>query len=253
MRKRSGIIRRAAAAALIASVWSLSVSMAPETPRTLEFIPETYDFGTIREDDGKVSGLALAVNVSGDTTVITTVRTSCGCTGASYTDRVIAPGDTAEITFTYNPANRPGRFEKTIKVFTGSDRVRNDFTIKGNVIANAESLKKAYPYESGGLRLSTVITEAGKVKRGEMVPLFVGLYNPSEQAMTLKAATDSKALEASLIPEEIPGGELGALTMVVKPRKMPERTKEFRYNAYILDAESGDTLVTIPVGGCVVP
>lgn len=229
------------------------LSMSPDTDRTLEFIPDTFDFGQIREEDGKAEAEIKAVNISSDTTAITSVRTSCGCTQASYTEGVLAPGDTAAISFSYNPANRPGKFEKTIKVFTGADRIRNTFTIKGNVSPSRESLIKAYPHEAGGLRLSSTIIDAGKVHKDELVPLFIGIHNPQEREVALRCASDAPALEVSLLPDTLQKGEIGALTMVLKARKLPPATKEILQKAYIIDAMTSDTLVSIPVGGYVVP
>lgn len=235
----------------LASIFLLS--MSSDTGRTLEFIPDCYDFGVIMEESGKAEGYVKAINISQDTTFISSVKTSCGCTDASHTEGLLAPGDTAIISFAYNPANRPGVFEKRIKVFTGTDRVRNNFAIKGKVKPSDESLRKAYPHEAGALLLSSTVIDAGKVREDELVPLFIGVYNPDGRDLSLIGGSDSPALEASFIPDTLPGHELGSLTMVLKARKLPPATKEFLQKAYIIYAQTSDTLVTIPVGGYLVP
>lgn len=229
------------------------LSMSADTDRTLRFIPDVYDFGKLREEDGKAEGHVQAVNMSQDTICITSVRTSCGCTGTSYTEESLAPGDTATISFTYNPANRPGKFEKTIKVFTGKERTLNSFSIKGNVLPSQESLMKAYPHSSGGLQLSSLMIEAGKVHKDELLPLFIGVYNPQEKAVPVKGESSSEALEANFIPETLSPGEIGSLTIVLKAKKFPADTKEFRERVFIIDSQTSDTLANIPVGGYILP
>lgn len=238
---------------VLVAVVPVLLSASSDDDMTLRFIPETYDFGTILEDDGPARATVTAVNATSDTLFITSVRTSCGCTAAEFDKGILAPTDTAHISFTYNPANRPGSFEKTVKVFTGEPRVVNRFNIKGKVKASRTSLDKAYPHKGGNLQFSSLIVDAGKVGRGEMVPLFIGIYNPGENEAALAVKSSSEALEATLLPDTIPPSELGSLTMVLKGMKFNKDIKEIREYVYITDRIAGDTIVRIPVGGYIVP
>ena len=84
----------------------------------IEWLSTSYDFGTFKEAEGPQTGCVRMVNHGPDETVINRVKSTCGCTVAEYTDGIIAVGDTAEVRFTYDPAGRPGRFSKSIKVYT---------------------------------------------------------------------------------------------------------------------------------------
>lgn len=233
----------------LAVLAAVSLAMAPADDRTFEFVPSIYDFGSIREVDGNVSAIVKAVNVSPDTTFITSVRTSCGCTGATYTDRLLAPGDTAEITVSYNPDNRPGRFLKTIKIFSGLDRTSSSFKIKGNVIPGEKSLRKTYPHQIGGLRFSTTLLDLGEVSPGEVRPVFVGLYNVGDTPLVLTADSDSPAFESKVVPDTIPANDPGTLSVILKSRRLGEFEKSFNHYVYLIEKQSNDTIATIPIGG----
>lgn len=219
--------------------------------KTLRFIPATVDFGVIREEDGEVSRSAKAVNISPDSTYIISARTSCGCTGAEYTEAVLAPGDTATVTITYDPMNRPGKFLKTAKFFTGEQRISNSLKIQGTVIPSRNNLDRSYPDRIGNLRFSSVILNAGEISRSEARPLFVGIYNDSERAIALTTDTDSVPLESALMPDTIEPFGIATLSLMLKGRMIPEKEAGFLYKAYLMDAQSGDTLACVPVGGSV--
>ena len=78
----------------------------------LVFDRPAWDFGTIRETDGPVTHRFVCRNEGEHPEVILQVTTTCGCTTPRYTRKPILPGEEAEITVTYDPANRPGNFSR---------------------------------------------------------------------------------------------------------------------------------------------
>ena len=58
----------------------------------LVFTPDTWDFGTIRETDGRVSHTFTGENRGNTPVVILDVVTTCGCTVPQFTKRPIRPG-----------------------------------------------------------------------------------------------------------------------------------------------------------------
>lgn len=229
--------------------------MAPmicaQMEKTLRFIPESLDFGIIREEDGKQSRSVRAINISDSSTCIISARTSCGCSVAEYPEQILAPGDTTEITITYDPFNRPGQFLKTAKIFTGEERIGNSFKIKGTVVPSRKNLLRAYPDSVGVLRLSSRIIDAGSVSPKEVRPLFVGIYNDSNRPLRLSASSDASPLEAAIAPDSLESFSTGTLTLMLKGRLIPDDVSVINYYSFIIDASSGDTIVTIPVGGFV--
>ena len=86
----------------------------------LVFDRPAWDFGTIRETDGPVTHRFVCRNEGEHPEVILQVTTTCGCTTPRYTRKPILPGEEAEITVTYDPANRPGNFSRKLAVFTAA-------------------------------------------------------------------------------------------------------------------------------------
>lgn len=232
---------------------ALTPAVYSQIEKTLKFEPEKVDFGKIREEDGKVSQTVRAINISQDTTFIISARTSCGCSDVDYPLDLIPPGDTVEVTLTYDPVNRPGKFLKTARFFTGEERISNSIKLSGTVIPSKANLDRSYPDKAGPLRLSTLFVDAGEVSRHEARPLFVGLYNDTDQFLALKAVSDNDTLEAGLVPDTIEPFGIGTVTLMLKGRNIPENETEIVYRSALIDAATGDTLVSIPVGGMVKP
>ncbi len=93
----------------------------------------SFDFGNIKEADGKVSHTFKIDNNGDGPLVITRVIASCGCTTPEWTREPIAPGKSGDVKITYNPANRPGAFIKTISIYSNGKKGSFILTIKGKV------------------------------------------------------------------------------------------------------------------------
>lgn len=93
----------------------------------------SFDFGSIKEADGKVSHTFKIDNTGDGPLVITRVIASCGCTTPEWTKEPIAPGKSGDVKITYNPANRPGAFVKTISIYSNGKKGSFILTIKGKV------------------------------------------------------------------------------------------------------------------------
>lgn len=241
--------RCALQAIAIVCLLALSPAAYAQMEKTLKFIPDKVDFGTIREENGKVSRKVKAVNISTDTTFIISARTSCGCSAAEYSEEKLAPGDTTIVTITYDPTNRPGKFLKTARFFTGKERIGNSIKISGTVVPSKKNLDKAYPEKAGSLRMSSLMINAGEVARTEARPLFIGLYNDSEKPLVISASTDAAALEAGIAPDTIEPFGIGTLTLMLKARNIPSTETEILYKAHLLNASTSDTITSIPVIG----
>ena len=247
------IIARLLGFCAILTIWCgpYATEATGQTQNTLKFVPEVLDFGIIREANGKVSARVKAVNVSDKTTYIISARTSCGCSGVEYDDTPLAPGDSTEITITYDPTNRPGKFLKTAKIYTGEEREGNSFKLKGTVIPSGRNLDRAYPVKAGELRLSTMLVNAGEIGDSETRPLFVGIYNDSDRPLAIKAASDAAPMDANVLPDSIEPYGISAITLMLHGRDIRTTGPDFNYNAYIINAATGDTITRIPVGGTI--
>jgi len=94
----------------------------------------SHDFGDIKEADGKVSHTFEIKNTGDQPLVITRVIASCGCTTPEWTKEPVAAGKTATVQITFDPANRPGPFAKTISVYSNGKTGSFILTIRGKVL-----------------------------------------------------------------------------------------------------------------------
>lgn len=90
-----------------------------------------HDFGTIQRQVPQSVTFSL-LNHSSEPIMITKAVGSCGCTVASYTEEMIAPGEEGAVQATYNAANL-GSFAKTVTVTTSAGGEPQVLRIKGTV------------------------------------------------------------------------------------------------------------------------
>ncbi|MBQ7041746.1 MAG: DUF1573 domain-containing protein [Muribaculaceae bacterium] len=100
----------------------------------ISFLEKSHDFGTIKEANGPVSYEFEFKNVGDEPLVILSARASCGCTKPEYPEKPIKPGEKGKIKITYNPAGRPGEFDRKVKIQTNDKSRRPVLKITGVVI-----------------------------------------------------------------------------------------------------------------------
>ena len=119
----------------------------------ITFEKTDHDFGKINEADGRVTTVFTFKNEGMEPLVLSNVRASCGCTTPKWPRQPIEPGQTGEITVTYNPNGRPGRFNKTVTITSNATEPTTRVTIKGEVIPKPAKPVDKYPVKMGELSL----------------------------------------------------------------------------------------------------
>jgi hypothetical protein len=122
----------------------------------IQFEKTTFDFGNVKEESGKVTGKFEFTNIGNQDLLLTSVKPGCGCTAADYTKTPVQPGGKGFINATYDPYNRPGSFNKNIKVSTNEPKFNEDANtapyviyIKGNVEKRAPTMFETAGYKNG--------------------------------------------------------------------------------------------------------
>ncbi|MFQ7503196.1 MAG: DUF1573 domain-containing protein [Alistipes finegoldii] len=171
----------------------------------LVFTPDTWDFGTIRETDGRVSHTFTGENRSDKPVVILDVVTTCGCTVPQFTKRPIRPGEKTTVKVTFDPANRPGAFTKELGVYSSERKKVATLTIRGNVTPRMKSTEELYPVDAGGgLRLSTTLNAFSYIREGQQVQSAIGCINTSNRPVRLELhPKESSGLLAADYPREL--------------------------------------------------
>ncbi|MCQ2344259.1 MAG: DUF1573 domain-containing protein [Paludibacteraceae bacterium] len=127
----------------VAMALMFAFSAMAQEKQIVEFTENEYDFGTVKEEDNKVSHVFTFTNMSQTPVTVTNVRASCGCTTPEWSREPIYPGQQGVIKATYSAKGRPGRFHKSITVTLNNGT--EDFTvvlyIKGSVTPSPENAK----------------------------------------------------------------------------------------------------------------
>jgi hypothetical protein len=151
----------------------------------IKFDKMEHNFGFIKEADGKVSVNYEFTNVSAKPVVITNVQPSCGCTTPSWTKEAVAPGKTGQVIAEYDPANRPGIFEKTVNVFVDSSMAPIMLKFKGEVIPRPKTYQDFYPVEIGNLRATTRNIYINQVYHDGNATQTLKLYNQGNKVINI--------------------------------------------------------------------
>ncbi len=102
----------------------------------IKFEKTTHDFGTFSQNDGVRTCSFTFSNVGKAPLVINYVHTACGCTVADYPKDPISPGGRGVITVSYDGSQKmPGRFKKSIQIFTNCKDDLARLFIIGNMTA----------------------------------------------------------------------------------------------------------------------
>lgn len=129
----------------IAVALIMALNVAAQEKQVVEFTENTYDFGTVKEEDGKVSHVFTFTNISQAPITVTNVRASCGCTTPNWSRQPVMPGEQGVVTATYSAAGRPGNFHKSITVTlsNGTENFTVVLYIKGQVTPRAQVTQAA--------------------------------------------------------------------------------------------------------------
>lgn len=137
-----------------------------------------YNFGNIPELGGRVTTVFEYVNTGNAPLVLTSVRTSCGCTAPTWTDEPLEPGQRGMIKVTYNASGRPGRFQKTITVTSNAITTPTEkLYIKGEVFPGVATVSSpgVVGFTGGGANTnlaSTTTSSSTQSSTPSQPPLF---------------------------------------------------------------------------------
>lgn len=106
--------------------------MAQEKVAKIEFKTEVIDYGTIEKGSNGVRVFEFT-NTGDAPLIISSVRSTCGCTVPKKPKEPIMPGETGEIEVKYD-TNRVNPIRKTITVISNADRSTVALKIKGTVV-----------------------------------------------------------------------------------------------------------------------
>lgn len=191
--------------------------------QTISFAQSVHNFGLVAEEKGSVSCVFPFTNTGDKPLVITAVRVDCGCTTPGYSLAPVEPGQSGQISVSFDPERRPGGFVKKIRVFSNSGEEPFVLQIKGTVVPLGQDEDNGFGYSVGALQLSASKLEFGVITntRNQMLRLMIS--NNSEQPLRVTFTPKAKEItlsqpEVTLKPHE--PAEV-VLTATCNPRTKP--------------------------------
>lgn len=153
----------------------------------LRFEPKRVDFGHINESDGIVTRSFTIINTSDKEITISEIVSTCDCTVADYKNVVIAPKQSFEVKVSYNPLNRPGRFDRPLFIFIEGYDAPFEISIAGRVTPRERTIEEIYFYDMGhGLLFDNTFAGFAYIEHGKQYEERIALYNNSDRTLRLR-------------------------------------------------------------------
>ena len=199
-----------------------AVAMMAQQP-VITFERTEHDFGKINEADGKVTTIFTFKNEGMEPLVLSNVRASCGCTTPKWPRQPIEAGQTGEITVTYNPNGRPGRFTKTGTITSNATEPTTRVTIKGEVIPKPVKPVDNYPVKMGDLSLKNKSVDFGKLNDHAEKTQEIEYANQTDHEITVDivpAKGQGKHLQAIVTLATVQPKQTGKIQIVLQTENM---------------------------------
>lgn len=198
-------------------LWLALFSLSCFGQNSVSFDSYSYNFGTIDETHGVVEHTFKYVNNSSEPFVIISVVTSCGCTTPSYSREPLPAGQSANITIRFDPADRPGRFNKTIQISSNMGVV--ELTISGLVNPRPRTVKDDFPYTVGSqIRAANLLLRVEPAPRGRTTTRTVAIINDSYMGAPISVDTTllPKWLSVKVKNDFIAPGQRSEIELYIK-------------------------------------
>lgn len=206
--------------AILTGILLISIRVAGQGNDTpfLSMGNNTFDFGRIHEDRGKVTHTFTFKNSGLSPLIITNVRSNCGCTSPAWTKDPVDPGKEGFITVEYNPKKSRGSFHKTIQVQSNAANANMFLTISGTVIPPLKK-EKLY-YQVGDLNVKSRHINLGYLYKGTTGHAALTIANLTEKPMRLALNDVPEQIESYYIPEVLQPGEYGQIEIHYNTNKV---------------------------------
>ncbi|MDD3686977.1 MAG: DUF1573 domain-containing protein [Bacteroidales bacterium] len=201
---------------VIISLIAISQTQQP----TISWDKTTHSFGLFKEELGPQAATFTFTNTGSSPLYITNVKASCGCTATDYTKEPVQPGGKGYVKATYDPKNRPGKFNKSITVTSNTENPTTLLRIEGEVTPREKGIEDFYPKAFGELRLKTSHLAFTKVYNNQTVTDTIGIVNMSENPMEITFENVPEHITISVSPKKLAGkkpneskGQIGVITV----------------------------------------
>jgi len=179
-----------------------------------------HNFGTFKEELGVQSVSFNFKNDGKAPLILNNVQASCGCTTPEWTREPIVPGGKGVIKVSYDPRNRPGVFNKTIRVSSNAENADIVLTILGEVTPRARTIEEDYPNEIGPLRAKTNHIAFTAIKEKTIRKDSTEVVNNTDKPIQLSFKTPPPHLSAIIRPSNLAPKQKGYLVVTFDANKI---------------------------------
>jgi hypothetical protein len=219
--------------------------LAQQNGANMVFQKSSHNFGNIQESAGKVNANIMFTNTGSLPLVISNIESSCGCTYPTWTKEPVLPGMKGYVNIIFDPADRPGKFEKTVTVFSNS--VNNPVVIKisGNVVAREKTLEELYPTKLGDLRLKSSILSFNNIPFGQEKTKSVEVANITAKNLVITFGNVPKHLTVTAKPQTLSPGEKGEIEVTYNTQIRNDWDMLTDYIPVTVNGESSNYRITV--------
>lgn len=168
----------------------------------------SYDFGDINQGD-VVNHSFIITNSGGDVLIIKDVKASCGCTAAKPDKNELKPGESTNITVSFNSKGRKGPQNKVVNVTTNDpDKPLTTLTFTCNVVATETTSNNS----GAKIFFSETQHDFGKVQEGGKVEYTFTFENKGTELLQIKDVKTSCGCTAAVVSESnLKPGQTGSI------------------------------------------
>ncbi len=170
-----------------------------------------HDFGKFKEEAGRQKFDFVVMNTGNQPLVIQNIVASCGCTTPEWTKSPIPPKGSGAITAIYDPANRPGQFNKTLSVYTNAKPEVVVLSIKGDVIPREKTMEELFTFPVGAVRFESNHLAFTNVYKTEKKIKVMQIINPSSAPVKVEFEGSPAWLTLKANPETLKPGAKGII------------------------------------------
>jgi hypothetical protein len=188
----------------------------------LELSETSVNFGNIKEGPPVKKEITLT-NSGSETITIANTVTSCACTSVDLSKTTIEPGESTGLIITYKTYKYPGKFDKTITVFTGP---------KGGEETVIHILGNVDPIPMGVIGMTPRKTDVGELKVNDRNKVQIVIENTGDAQLTVSRIYSSKYKVEYFSAEESNGIRI-------------EAGRKYTMDLYVTPSEPGRFLDTV--------
>lgn len=151
--------------------------------------------------------------------VLSSVRTSCGCTTVSYPQQAIAPNQSFKVSVTYD-ARTMGHFNKLVELYSNASDLPLTLNLRGQVVEEITDYKGTYKYEVETLSVDDMDIEFDDVNRADRPYQTIHIFNRGTSVLTPQVMHLPPYLKADVSPSQLAPQHGGSITLQLDPSKL---------------------------------